>query len=273
MNGVCEGCGETSWLIPLHGGKGGPLRCPICAGQWNAEHGRRRRAGRIAIRAIKTFLDAGGRYVDIDKLKLSATIPEVLDRDPLGYMRGIARFNDTDIELTSELLADTLRLTHPDRHPPERQELARRVTQGLLALQPFVFPAAKPELKKPAHKSSDLASKIWDNVTAKEPYPCSDCADTIPLYYCDACRAEHEKRWQAENEQDAEKQRQLTEKQRERYARRRKRALNERPQKLCACGCGKVVESKRDDARFYDASCRQRAHRKMAVTDKLTVAV
>ena len=151
MNGVCEGCNETSWLIPLHGGKGGPLRCPICAGKWNAEHGRRRRTGRIVIRAMNAFFEAGGAYGDIDKLKLS-TGGSALEYDPLGYMRDVASFNDADIELTSELLADTLRLTHPDCHPPERQELAHRVTQGLLALQPFVFPATKPKPQEPAPK-------------------------------------------------------------------------------------------------------------------------
>jgi hypothetical protein len=42
-NALCEGCGEHSFLLPLHGGKGGPLRCPLCVGAWNAEHGRKRR--------------------------------------------------------------------------------------------------------------------------------------------------------------------------------------------------------------------------------------
>ena len=192
------GCGETSWLIPLHGGKGGPLRCPICAGKWNAEHGRRRRTGRIAIRAVKAFLDAGGKYQDIDKLKFSATSGDlgvfgdhVVDQ--LGYMDGIARFDDADVELTSELLADVLRLTHPDCHPPERQELAHRVTQRLLALQPFVFPAPKPEPPtklKPTPRSwlDDLEKDISSKKTAR--YPCGDCADTVPAYYCDACRTE-----------------------------------------------------------------------------------
>jgi len=71
---ICESCGEHSFLIPLHGGKGGPLRCPLCVGKWNAEHGRRRRTGRIVIRAMKAFFDAGGKYDDIDKLKTSATM-------------------------------------------------------------------------------------------------------------------------------------------------------------------------------------------------------
>ena len=67
-NALCEGCGEHSFLLPLHGGKGGPLRCPLCVGAWNAEHGRKRRTGRIVIRAIMAFLDAGGGNEDIKKL-------------------------------------------------------------------------------------------------------------------------------------------------------------------------------------------------------------
>jgi hypothetical protein len=146
----CAGCGKHSVLIPLHGGKGGPLRCPLCVGMWNAEHGRRRRTGRIVIRAIRAFLDAGGKYNDIDKLRLSATTADIgwFEIDPLGYMDGIARLDGADVDLTSELLVDALRLAHPDHHPPERKELAQRVTQGLLALQPFVFPAPKPKAKK-----------------------------------------------------------------------------------------------------------------------------
>ena len=149
----CPGCGERTFLMPLHGDKGGPLCCPLCVGQWNAEHGRRRRTGRIVIRAMMAFFDAGGRSKDIDKLKESAQFGDGLFglsvaelSDPLGYMSGIARMDGADVELlTSELLADVLRLTHPDHHPPEREDLARRVTQQLLALQPFVFPAPKPK--------------------------------------------------------------------------------------------------------------------------------
>jgi hypothetical protein len=44
--GCCGGCGESTWLLPLHGEKGGPLRYFKCAGEWNAVHGRRRKAGR-----------------------------------------------------------------------------------------------------------------------------------------------------------------------------------------------------------------------------------
>jgi hypothetical protein len=34
----------------------------------------------------------------------------------------------------AELLRGAIALTHPDRHPPERQELANRITAGLLDL-------------------------------------------------------------------------------------------------------------------------------------------
>jgi hypothetical protein len=99
---------------------------------------------------MKAFLDAGGSLQDLDKLKDAASLGglfgfgELTDR--LGYMDGVARSSDDEIiELTSELLADAIRLAHPDYHPPERQDLARRVTQQLLALQPFAFPAPKPK--------------------------------------------------------------------------------------------------------------------------------
>jgi len=88
-------------LLPLHGGKGGPLWCPLCVGKWNGEHGRRRRHGRIVIRAIKAFLDAGGRFHDVDKLAASALTDDVLPNhlriDELGYMADIARLDDADM--------------------------------------------------------------------------------------------------------------------------------------------------------------------------------
>jgi hypothetical protein len=37
--------------------------------------------------------------------------------------------------LDPELLRDLIALTHPDRHPAERRELATRTTQSLLALR------------------------------------------------------------------------------------------------------------------------------------------
>ena len=140
---LCEGCGQHSFLLPLHGGKGGPLRCPLCVGAWNAEHGRNRRTGRIVIRAIMAFLDAGGSDKDIKKLTDSAMFANLGMigehngiTDKLGYMDGIALIDGADVDLTSGLLAPVLSLTHPDHHPPERKQLAHRVTQGLLRSSP-----------------------------------------------------------------------------------------------------------------------------------------
>jgi hypothetical protein len=266
---LCEGCGQHSFLLPLHGGKGGPLRCPLCVGKWNAEHGRKRRTGRVVIRAIRAFLDAGGTIGNLDDLKTSAMCGgdlADLHIDPLGYMDGIARLDGADVDLTSELLDDVLALTHPDHHPPERKLLAHRVTQGLLALKPFVFPAPKPEPEQPEKPDpiDDEIKKHIDRLAEVLPpspprYPCADCADAAPFEYCDACRAKYEKRQQKEFEQ-------RTAKQRAEYKRRRERKLRGRPQRRCET-CGADFKRTRTDARYCSATCRQRAHRQ-AVTDK-----
>jgi len=60
--GYCAKCREHSaYLVPLHGEKGGTMCCLTCVGAWHAEHGRKRNRGRVAIRAMKGFLDAGAR--------------------------------------------------------------------------------------------------------------------------------------------------------------------------------------------------------------------
>ena len=251
--GYCDGCERRAVLVPLHGPeKGGPLRCYVCAGAWQAEHGRRRKMGRVVIRAIKAFVVGGGSWDDVDKLKFTAMghdfVPGV---DPLGYMAESAATADETILLTSELLADALRLVHPDAHPPERRDLAGWVTQQLLALQPFVFPAPKREPIVPP----DVAMRVtplWrsHDSTAAKPlrYPCSECASTVPLHYCDACRAEYDRRHREE----------LAVINAKRKARRVR--LRQARQKPCA-SCGKGFRGKRTDARFCSNTCRQRAHR------------
>jgi hypothetical protein len=88
----CPICKSDSQKVvaPLHGDQGGPMVCHICAGKWHAEHGRRRKAGRVVVRAIIAYEAAGGKWSDVDKLKTSAlygTAPwHALD--PLGYMAG-----------------------------------------------------------------------------------------------------------------------------------------------------------------------------------------
>jgi hypothetical protein len=43
--------------------------CGLCADQWQAEHGKKRRAARVAIRALKAFERAGG-WLSRDGVKL-----------------------------------------------------------------------------------------------------------------------------------------------------------------------------------------------------------
>jgi hypothetical protein len=202
--GRCAICDNHDFLTPLHGDDGGPGCCLLCRGKWHAEHGRRRKLGRIVIRAMKAFIDGGGKMKDLDDLKTAAIASDWFDLDPLGYLAGAAKTTKNEvIELTSELLGDAIKLAHPDCHPPERQELAHRVTQGLLALVPFTFAAPKPKPPSPLDNIFDRSpSEPSEPAIAikQEPrFPCVECADSIPYFYCNACRSEHERR---EHEKD-----------------------------------------------------------------------
>ena len=260
-NGYCDGCNRFAVLAPLHGlDKGGPLRCFVCAGAWHAEHGRRRKMGRVVIRAMKAFVEGGGSWDDVDKLKLTAFLGDSgkvfsVVVDPLGYMADTAKTADETVLLTSEILAGALRLTHPDVHPPERRDLANRVTAQLLALQPFVCPAIKPKPVAPDDPRNAFVEVFAE--TLKEPlrleFPCPDCASTIPWNYCTACRAEWDRRQEREREQRRPQQRKW-------YAQRKARLMQRKPPTSCAA-CGMRFKGKRKDARFCTAACRQRAHR------------
>jgi hypothetical protein len=252
----CPKCGKPGLVMPLHLDKGGPEMCLQCGMEWHAKHTRRRRFGRIVIKAMRLYLDNGGKFTDLDKFKQSIALASLGMGDPFFLD---ANTIGTDVgDITTELLAEVLQLTHPDKHPPERRELATRVTQELLALQPFVFPAPKPKPVRPVTPPRDGSLKSRRE-TPKEPsrpaYPCKLCADTVPYYYCTACKAEWERCRNAEDEQRRAKQR-------AQYARRQARKRSCRPTKLCAAGCGSEVEANRKDARFCSPRCRQRAHRR-----------
>ena len=150
--GTCTKCGKHRYVEPLHGPKGGPLMCFLCSGAWHAEYGRRNRAGNVLIKAMRAYGEAGGNlFKDLEEMRLVAmgiALP--------GYEAEAGKVVEV-VDITSELLADALQLTHPDRHPPERRELAQRVTQELLALKPFVFPAPKPK-PAPPKRTSDASS-------------------------------------------------------------------------------------------------------------------
>ena len=259
-HGWCAKCKQHGLLFPLHGEKGGPMVCLTCRGAWHAEHGKRRNRGRVVIRAIKAFIDGGGPIKDLDKLKFAAIghnfgFGEAADE--LGYLDGAAKISDEIIELTSELLNEAIALTHPDKHPPERREQATRVTQKLTDLKPFVFPAPQPnpppipQAAPPRNASVNVSSADLKE-RLRPAYPCPQCAGDIPLYYCDACKAEHNKRWKAERKRTNLKQRQQ-------YARRKARKARRAPPKLCPCGA--TIKGKRKDARYCSDACRQRAHR------------
>lgn len=102
-HGCCAICSKHDYLMPLHGDKGGPGCCLLCMGEWHAEQGRRRRLGRIAIRAMNAYIEGGGKFDDFDKLKLSVSEGLGFGLDPLGYLADTARTSGETIELTSEL--------------------------------------------------------------------------------------------------------------------------------------------------------------------------
>ncbi len=252
---ACTKCGESTYVSPLHGDKGGPPFCPICAGYWHAEQTRRRKAGRVVIRAMELYLDKGGKYDDLKKLALCTG----------GFGRGLAGYiigyevgsMGTEVgDLTSELLADTIELCHPDKHPPERRDIANRVTQELLVLKPYVFPAPKPKPPPPSKPRDDkvtVARCHFKEPSQKPAYPCSECADTIPYYYCTSCKAEWEKRRREERKRENAKQR-------KQYARRQQWRRRSRPPSKCA-RCEMEFEAKRKDAKYCSHACRQRAYR------------
>ena len=256
--GVCTKCDKRySCLVPLHGEKGGPMLCAVCAGAWHAEFTRRRRAGRVVIKAMRMFAKEGGQWGDIRKLQTVACFGD------LAYAmtgRVLPGYDDADTsgsnvgDITSELLTDAIRLAHPDRHPPERQEMAKRVTAELLALRPFVFPAPKQRPAKSKRDSTSTGSRNDVKKPSQQTYPCELCADQVPFYYCAACRAEYDKRLDDEHELRKRKQR-------EGYKRRQDRRRWRRGPTPCQ-ECREPIQANRKDARFCSHACRQRAYRK-----------
>jgi hypothetical protein len=254
--GACQKCGEQTYLLPLHDERGGPLFCFMCAGAWHAEHGPLRRTRRLVIKALRAYTAAGGHLYgkDFDDLKLAA--------DGLAEFVGLKADNTEFSDLTSELLAAAIALTHPDKHPPERRAEANRVTQELHALKPFVFPEPKPEPIKPRDVSSNKRG-VDLNKPSQPAYPCEDCRDTIDTFYCDTCKAEWERRRQKEREIEEKKRQQKNDRQRARYKRKRQIRAYDLSKKPIECAtCGKALKSKRSDAVYCSAICRQRAYLK-----------
>jgi hypothetical protein len=251
--GRCEGCGEVTWLLPLHGPKGGPLRCFKCAGEWNAKYGRRRKSGRVVVKAMKAFAAAGGSWSDYDKLKLAAgglslsLAPWMADT--LGVEVG---------DITSELLAEAIELTHPDRHPVELKEKAQRVTQELLALRPFVFPAPKPKSRAKNDGFSKQPQEDF-NKPSQPAYPCEDCEGATSSYYCDACKAQWNKEQEEKRRAKDKKRQEKNARQREGYKRRRAHFTTW--VELTCATCGEPFKPKRRlGVKHCSPKCRRRAY-------------
>jgi hypothetical protein len=252
--GHCTNCGKQTLVGPLHEENGGPLFCLPCGSDWHAQHGRRRKLGRIVIKAMKAYFAAGGRWDTIDRLKLAAAGISLFpgEADTLGVEVG---------DITTELLDATLRLTHPDRHPPERQEEANRVTQELLALKPYVFPSLKSKQPTAQPAQEKRVNRRLDEMELKPlraSFPCEICVDEVPAFYCAPCKAEWKRRRQQEREAERAKRR-------AQYQQRKQiRCWWEKP-KTCPV-CGQSFKGKRKDSVYCSDACRQRGHRQR-VTD------
>jgi hypothetical protein len=257
MIGRCVECGKDTYVMPLHGEDGGPLFCPFCAGQWYGAHGKKMKWRRILMKSMAGYEEAGGNLSkDLDKMKGALAVMSlgVESRLP-GYSTD--HIPNTCPDITSELLTDTLQLVHPDKHPLERRELARRVTQELLALKPYVFPAPTPE-PPPVYQARDASFKkhrAEKNEPSKPAYPCDLCEDTVPRNYCNSCRAEWDKRQEEEREREDKKRIARNARARRRYS------WSKRKPGLTRCShCDVEFRAKRQGAKYCSASCRQKAY-------------
>jgi hypothetical protein len=155
---------------------------------------------------------------------------------------------------------------HPDRHPSERAELAKRVTQELLALKPFVLPKAKPRDVSPVVTAATNCGPVTPrtsgtSVLARHEYPCAVCKHTVPSYYCGICRDKFDKIKASDRERREARRARYNERQRE--LRKWRKSLK-RP-KACAA-CEQSFKPERKDSKFCSQACRQRAYRQR-VTD------
>jgi hypothetical protein len=249
--GTCRHCWRHGVLVgPLYNERGGPLVCIQCGTEWHAKYSRRRRYGRIVVKALKAFFEAGGKWGDVDRLKIRAQGMDIFsdsEDDKIGADVG---------DITSELLDAAVRLTHPDRHPPERQADASYVTKELLALKPYVFPAPKPKPAPPPRRdrSADARDETSKKAFAEmKGYPCPLCIDQFPGDYCDPCKAEWIKRNEQQNERERKRRRDL-------YRAKKQLERSIAPPVVCQ-QCGTEFKGKRKGAKYCSAACRQSAYR------------
>ncbi len=204
-------CKRDRILVKLHGEGGGPEVCMECGLDLRtAAETRRKRDDEMVRWLLSGFGSA-------------------------GYA--------TECELDTELLRDVLALTHPDQHPPERQELAHDVTARLTDLKRYVKPP-------PPKRDASAAVQTFARSTPVTPsYPCGACRGLAAIYYCDACR----ERWDAKRRErlDADNAKRRT---------RRAERRQYRPRIICG-ECDERFRPSRADSRYCSAACRQKAYR------------
>ena len=61
--GTCPQCERPNRTVgPLHGEQGGPPFCIQCGVAWHGKNGRKRKLGRIVVKAMQLFFKAGGGW-------------------------------------------------------------------------------------------------------------------------------------------------------------------------------------------------------------------
>ena len=264
-DGSCTSCGKVSYLTPLHGDKGGPLMCLTCKGAWHGEHGKKLKWRRVLTKTMSLYKKAGGNlHTDLDKIKRAL----VLGLAEPGF--GADGMPNEMPDITTELLSDTLKLVHPDHQPPERREMAQRVTARLLELKPYVFPEPKPE-PPVTHRPSDdtvvmdkpstaTLDELWAEMKSKA-YPCELCEGQLTSHYCNDCKAKHEEKLEKDRALEEKRRLERNRRARERYQLRAQHKRLLQDETVCS-NCASVFRAKRKDAKYCSASCRQKAYLK-----------
>ena len=87
------------------------------------------------------------------------------------------------------------------------------------------------------------------------PSPARTAATLLPNFYCDPCKAQWDKKQQEDDKREAKERQRKNKRQREYYQ------INKAIRQPIACAtCGDEFESRRSDAKYCSAACRQRAY-------------
>lgn len=179
-------------------------------------------------------------------------------------IRGVRETRRPLPRLDTDWCKQALVLTHPDHHPPERHELAARVTATLIEYRRYAPPPRNDSVdeaggpfgprdarqRNVTHENPDFLADVKAAVgLASVTWPCERCCGIEPKLYCDNCRAVWDEVCRVGRQRRNERRR-------ERRARRRQ----EKPPNRCE-HCGEPFVSTRSDARYCSTAHRVAAHR------------